>query len=130
MEKSHDEKIKFFYDNIDKMSIGGLTTEEAETIIITRKDSDRATITTSDSVMFTKLRRNIINDPTHKEWKIEDYTIGYHEKNPYHVVELVVSCPRKLVSLRSKTLTREITDEQREALRDRVLKMHESRKNK
>ena len=49
----------FFYSHLEEMSLFGVATDESETIVITRKDSPEATITTSDSTMFTKIRRNI-----------------------------------------------------------------------
>ena len=113
----------FFYSHLDEMSLFGVTTDESETIIISRKDSPEATITTSDSTMFTKIRRNILADPKHKDWKVQSFTRTTADKNPLHFVELIVTCPKKLVSLRSKTATRELTEEQKEAMRERMSKM-------
>ena len=109
------------------MSLFGVATDESETIIIARKDSHEATITTSDSTMFTKIRRNILADPKHKDWKVQSFTRTTADKNPLHFVELIVTCPKKLVSLRSKTSTRELTDEQKEAMRERMSKMRRNR---
>ena len=117
----------FFYYHLEEMSLFGIATDESETIIITRKDSPEATITTSDSTMFTKIRRNILADPEHKDWKVERFTRTTADKDPLHFVELIVTCPKKLVSLRSKTVTRELTEEQKEAMRDRMSKMRRHR---
>ena len=117
----------FFYSHLEEMSLFGIATDESETIIITRKDSPEATITTSDSTMFTKIRRNILADPEHKDWKVESFTRTTADKDPLHFVELIVTCPKKLVSLRSKTVTRELTEEQKEAMRDRMSKMRRHR---
>lgn len=117
----------FFYSHLDEMSLFGVTTDESETIIISRKDSPEATITTSDSTMFTKIRRNILADPEHKDWKVQSFTRTTADKNPLHFVELIVTCPKKLISLRSKTATRELTEEQKEAMRERMSKMRRSR---
>ena len=117
----------FFYSHLEEMSLFGVTTDESETIIITRKDSPEATITTSDSTMFTKIRRNILADPEHKDWKVQSFTRTTADKDPLHFVELIVTCPKKLVSLRSKTATRELTEEQKEAMRERMSKMRRSR---
>ena len=116
-----------FYSHLEEMSLFGIATDESETIIITRKDSPEATITTSDSTMFTKIRRNILADPEHKDWKVQSFTRTTADKNPLHFVELIVTCPKKLVSLRSKTVTRELTEEQKEAMRDRMSKMRRHR---
>ena len=117
----------FFYSHLEKMSLFGVATDESETIVITRKDSPEATITTSDSTMFTKIRRNILADPEHKDWKVQSFTRTTADKNPLHFVELIVTCPKKLVSLRSKTATRELTEEQKKAMRERMSKMRRSR---
>lgn len=117
----------FFYSHLEEMSLFGVTTDESETIIITRKDSPEATITTSDSTMFTKIRKNILADPEHKDWKVQSFTRTTADENPLHFVELIVTCPKKLVSLRSKTATRELTEEQKEAMRERMSKMRRSR---
>lgn len=119
--------LDFFYSHLEEMSLFGVATDESETIIITRKDSPEATITTSDSTMFTKIRRNILADPEHKDWKVQSFTRTTADKDPLHFVELIVTCPKKLVSLRSKTSTRELTEEQKEAMRERMSKMRRSR---
>ena len=122
-----DTTPDFFYSHLDEMSLFGVATDESETIIITRKDSPEATITTSDSTMFTKIRRNILADPKHKDWKVQSFTRTTADKNPLHFVELIVTCPKKLISLRSKTATRELTHEQKEAMRERMSKMRRNR---
>lgn len=114
---------EFFYSHLEEMSLFGVATDESETIIISRKDSPEATITTSDSTTFTKIRRNILTDPEHKDWKVQSFTRATTDKNPLHFVELIVTCPKKLISLRSKTSTRELTEEQKEAMRERMSKM-------
>lgn len=117
----------FFYSHLEEVSLFGVATDESETIIITRKDSPEATVTTSDSTMFTKIRRNILADPEHKDWKVQSFTRTTADKNPLHFVELIVTCPKKLISLRSKISTRELTDEQKEAMRERMSKMRRNR---
>lgn len=117
----------FFYSHLEEMSLFGVATDECETIIISRKDSPEATVTTSDSTMFTKIRRNILADPEHKDWKVQSFTRTTADKNPLHFVELIVTCPKKLISLRSKTATRELTEEQKEVMRERMSKMRRSR---
>lgn len=119
--------LDFFYSHLEEMSLFGVATDESETIIISRKDSSEATVTTSDSTMFTKIRRNILADPEHKDWKVQSFTRTTTDKNPLHFVELIVTCPKKLISLRSKTSTRELTEEQKKAMRERMSKMRRSR---
>ena len=119
--------LDFFYSHLEEMSLFGATADESETIVIIRKDSPEATITTSDSTMFTKIRRNILADPEHKDWKVQSFIRTTADKDPLHFIELIVTCPKKLVSFRSKTATREMTEEQKEAMRERMFKMRRSR---
>ena len=124
---SPNTTLDFFYSHLEEMSLFGATADESETIVIIRKDSPEATITTSDSTMFTKIRRNILADPEHKDWKVQSFIRTTADKDPLHFIELIVTCPKKLVSFRSKTTTREMTEEQREAMRERMSKMRRSR---
>ena len=124
---SPNTTLDFFYSHLEEMSLFGATTDESETIVIIRKDSPEATITTSDSTMFTKIRRNILADPEHKDWKVQSFIRTTADKDPLHFIELIVTCPKKLVSFRSKTTTREMTEEQKEAMRERMSKMRRSR---
>lgn len=125
--KNNSNSIEFFYSNLDKMSLVGMTAEESETIIVTRRDAPEATITTSDSKTFTKIRKNLLADPEHKIWKVQNFIRTTADKDPFHFIELVATCPKKLVSLRSKTSTRELTEEQKEAMRERMSKMWKSK---
>ena len=124
---SPNTTLDFFYSHLEEMSLFGATTDESETIVIIRKDSPEATITTSDSTTFTKIRRNILADPEHKDWKVQSFIRTTADKDPLHFIELIVTCPKKLVSFRSKTTTREMTEEQKEAMRERMSKMRRSR---
>ena len=121
------DPIDFFYSHLEEMSLFGVTADESETIIITRRDSPEATITTSDSTVFTKIRKNILADPEHKEWKVRQVIHTTADRDPLHFIEIIVTCPKKLVSLRSKTATREMTEEQKEAMRERMSKMWKNR---
>lgn len=121
------DPIDFFYSHLEEMSLFGVTSDESETIIITRRDSPEATITTSDSTVFTKIRKNILADPEHKEWNVRQVIHTSADRDPLHFIEIIVTCPKKLVSLRSKTATREMTEEQKEAMRERMSNMWKNR---
>ena len=121
------DPINFFYSHLEEVSLFGVTADESETIIVTRRDSPEATITTSDSTVFTKIRKNILADPEHKEWNVRQVIHAGADRDPLHFIEIIVTCPKKLVSLRSKTATREMTEEQKEAMRERMSKMRRSR---
>ena len=121
------DPIDFFYSHLEEVSLFGVTADESETIIVTRRDSPEATITTSDSTVFTKIRKNILADPEHKERNVRQDIHAGADRDPLHFIEIIVTCPKKLVSLRSKTATREMTEEQKEAMRERMSKMWKNR---
>ena len=88
------------------------SSEEQETIIRIGRLSDRAEICTSDLRYMTKLDRLVENSP---EWEFVR-----QETCEGDVVEKFYRCPVKFISFRSKAVKRELTDEQRQELADRL----------
>ena len=103
------------YD-LDDINITGNASEERETNINISADDKYASIYTSDNVYLTKFKKNIMANP--KEWKITDI---YYIRESICGVRL--RAPKSLMSFRSKTMTRELTDEQREVMRTRLKKI-------
>lgn len=95
----------------------GLPIEEQETVINFSRDEERATVYTSDSTMITKLNKLISADGT--EWKLDE-TIK--DKQGEEVAR-IYSCPKKLMSYRAKSFTRELTEEERKVKSDRMKAM-------
>ncbi|NLC04081.1 MAG: hypothetical protein GX787_07385 [Tissierellia bacterium] len=87
------------------------TIEEQETIIRIDRLDDKAYIHTTDSTMITKLSKVITNEGS--EWELV-------ESDKYSMRAIA---PRNLISLRTKTYTREMTDEQRAEAGERLRKL-------
>ena len=88
---------------------------EQETIIRWRRDEERATVYTSDPTMMTKFDKLI---ETSEDWAPESATRckdGTTASKTY-------TCPKKFVSFRSKAITQNLTDEERERRADRFRK--------
>lgn len=84
--------------------------DEQETAINWLREDERAIICTTDKTMMTKLLKLVNAEGS--EWRIE-------KDNDF---ALTVSCPKKLISLRTKTTKRELSDEQREEFVNRMQK--------
>ena len=96
------------------------TYEEQETIINISRTENTATIYTSDSRYMTKLDKLVENNPD--EWKCTG-----QEKQEGDVVAKYYECQAKYISFRSRTVKRELTEEQKEILRERMKKMQNDR---
>lgn len=86
-----------------------VTLEEQETTIQFSRIENTAHICTSDSTMKTKYDKLCKNNP--KYWKLisDDGVFSKYE-----------CTPKSLISARSKVTERELTDEQRQAMADRL----------
>ena len=82
---------------------------EQETIIRWYRDEERAAVYTSDFTVMTKLDK--LTETS------DDWELGIVSTFPDGTVEgKTYSCPKKLISFRSKTITRNLTDEERAEL--------------
>lgn len=88
-------------------------TEEQETVIQFNRNSDVCDVYTTDSTMMTKL------DRIHKRIK-EDFSEG-------KVIAAYYRFDKKLLSFRSKRMTRKISEEHKEKLRNNARKARKSR---
>ena len=92
----------------------GLPIEEQETVINFSRDEERATIYTSDSTMMTKLNKLVSAGGT--EWKLDEVI---RDKRGEEVARNY-SCPKKLLSYRAKSVTQELTEEERKKIGERL----------
>lgn len=83
--------------------------DEQETIINFSRINDVATICTSDTTEKTRLNRLVQSNPTH--WKLidDDGVFSKYQCNP-----------KSLISYRSKPVKRNLSDEDRQILADRL----------
>lgn len=84
--------------------------EEQETHINFDRLSDRAIIYTSDRTTMTKLDK-YVKSGTYKLESVNKTSDGDLLSKEY-------SCPKKLISFRSKKMERDLTDEQKQAMAD------------
>lgn len=95
--------------------------EEQETIIRIDRVSDTAEIYTSDTRYMNKFDKLVESSP---EWEFEQQT--YCEGD---VVGKFYKCPVNFISFRTKTVKKDLTDEQRAALADRAKRVLHDDKN-
>ena len=91
--------------------IASVTLDEQETTIQFNRVNDYARICTSDSTMKTKYDKLCKNSPNH--WKI----ISQDE-----IFSTYKCCPKTLISARSKITERNLSDEQKQIMADRLRK--------
>lgn len=90
-----------------------VTLEEQETVILILRDEDKASVYTCDTTMITKLNRLLEREDT--EWKL----VNRDE------ISMTVECPKNLISFRNKTLKRNLSDEQRAEMRERMKRIRD-----
>ena len=100
----------------------GLSIEEQETHVNFSRGDERAEVYASDTTMITKLDKLVRMEGT--EWRLERLS-----KIKEEVVGKTYSCPVSFISFRSKRVSRDYTDEQREAMANRMRMMHSSNSN-
>ena len=118
------QSIQYYSTNLNNLSLSGNSIAEQETTISIRRDSDLAYIETTDQTMFTKLKKRVNENP--EEWAIEDVTTATGG-DPNIITSAVFTCPKKYVSFRTKTTTREMTDEERQQVAERFRNIRENR---
>ena len=85
-----------------------ISLEEQETVIGFMRQDDNMEIYTTDSTMITRLDKLVSKNPEqYKVIKQDDISKTY-------------SCPKKFLSLRSAEIKREYTEEQRQAMAERL----------
>ena len=109
------------YD-ISDVTIKSRCGEEMETIINYNRSDDTAIISTADNTVLTKLKKAVKQNPD--EYKV----LSVYRNWDGDVTEVSVSCPKKYISFRTRTVKRELTDEQKSAASER-LKVARSKRN-
>ncbi len=113
------KSLDFYTKNIQSLSFSGVSTDEQETVIVFGRNSDTASVETTDSTVLTKLKRYAASNPD--EWALKNVTTGQNESDPTKITSICFKCPKKLVSLRSKsTSPRELTEEERAEIAERM----------
>lgn len=122
------KSLDFYKENIQSLSLSGVSTDEQETVIVFSRNGDMASVETTDSTVLTKLKKYATTNPD--EWVLTNVTTGQNESDPMKITSICFECPKKLVSLRSKsTSPRELTEEERAEIAERMRNARAGRDN-
>ena len=122
------KSLDFYKENIQSLSFSGVSTDEQETVIAFSRNDDTASVETTDSTVLTKLKRYAATNPD--EWSLTNVTTGQNESDPMKITSICFKCPKKLISLRSKsTAPRELTEEERAGIAERMRNVRASRED-
>ena len=122
------KSLDFYTKNIQSLSFSGVSTDEQETVIVFGRNSDTASVETTDLTVLTKLKRYATTNPD--EWVLTNVTTGQNESDPMKITSICFECPKKLVSLRSKSASpRELTEEERAEIAERMRNVRAGRDN-
>lgn len=90
---------EWYLEHFQDLYMRGLPAEEYETVIIIRRTDKTATVSTTDPTMLTKIKRCVKTEEN--KWELVSVTHPTDDPDPLHIVELVMSAPKKLIALRS-----------------------------
>ena len=122
------KSLDFYKENIQSLSFSGVSTDEQETIIVFSRNNDTTSVETTDSTVLTKLKKYATTNPD--EWVLTNVTTGQDESDPMKITSICFECPKKLISLRSKsTAPRELTEEERAEIAERMRNVRASRED-
>ena len=106
------KSLDFYKENIQSLSFSGVSVDEQETVIVFSRNSNTASVETTDSTVLTKLKKCAVTSPD--EWVLTNVTTSGNESDPMKITSICFECPKKLISLRSKSAApRELTEEER-----------------
>lgn len=122
------KSLDFYRANLQSLSITGIPGDEQETVIVFSRNGKTASVETTDSTVFTKLKRCAATSPD--EWILANVTQEQGEADPMRLSSVCFECPKKLISIRSKTATpREMTEEERVAAAERMRGLRRTKTN-
>ena len=122
------KSLDFYTKNIQSLSFSGVSTDEQETVIVFDRNGDTASVETTDSTVLTKLKKYATTNPD--EWVLTNVTTSQNESDPMRITSICFECPKKLISLRSKsTAPRELTEEERAGIAERMRNVRASRED-
>ena len=122
------KSLDFYKENIQSLSFSGVSTDEQETVIVFSRNGDMASVETTDSTVLTRLKRYAVANQD--EWVLTNVTTSQNESDPMRITSICFECPKKLVSLRSKsTSPRELTEEERAEIAERMRNARAGRDN-
>ena len=109
--------LNYYKDHLEELAMRGLPSDEQTTVVVI-PHAGTTRVSTSDASVFHKFRR-MLRDPG-CEWKLIGISRSSNYSDPTTIVEARFETDSKLVSFRNAKITRELTDEQRAAVADRL----------
>ena len=109
--------------NINDLLITGVSADEQETTINFSRTDKEAEVYTSDNTVLTKIKNMFSSDDC--EWKLKNVV----KDQKGNVVSVFFSVPKKLISLRAKTVKSSLTGEQKQAAAERLKNARSFNKN-
>lgn len=110
--------LNYYKDHLEELTMRGLSSDEQETVVVI-PHTGTTRVSTTDPSVFYKFRR-MLRDPG-CEWKLISISrSSTYSDDPTTIVEACFETDSKLVSFRNAKITRELTDEQRAAIADRL----------
>ena len=109
--------LNYYKDHLEELTMQGISPDEQVTVVVI-PHTGTTRISTSDSSVFYKFRR-MLRDPD-CEWKLIGISRSSNSDDPTTIAEARFETGSKLVSFRNAKITRELTDEQRAAVADRL----------
>lgn len=96
---------------------------EQETVVNFNAEEDTAELYTADPVMIRKMDKLVEENPEQFSGKVHSTYKGEVYAKKYYF-------PKRFVSIRTKDIKRNVTEEQREKAREQMKKYHASKRNK
>lgn len=109
--------IEWYQQNLADLKLVGNSIEEQETIILLRRDSDIASVETTDPTEFTDLRKKTLNG----EWVLTNVEHSADETDPLRIVAATFEADKRLVNYRTRRPA--LSDERRAALSEQIRQM-------
>lgn len=122
------KSLDFYKENIQSLSFSGVSIDEQETVIVFSRNNGTASVETTDPTVLTKLKKYAVANSD--EWVLTNVTTGQDEPDPTKITSICFECPKKLISLRSKSAApRELTEEERAEIAERMRNIRASRED-
>ena len=113
------KSLDFYKENIQSLSFSGVSIDEQETVIVFSRNNGTASVETTDPTVLTKLKKYATTNPN--EWSLTNVTTSGNESDTMKITSICFECPKKLISLRSKSASpRELTEEERAEIAERM----------
>lgn len=109
--------LNYYKDHLEELTMWEFPSDEQTTVVVI-PHTGTTRVSTSDPSVFYKFR-HMLRDPD-CEWKLIRISRSSNCSDPTTIVEACFETDSKLVSFRNAKITRELTDEQRAAVADRL----------